>query len=68
MKTRAVKPLEQAKTAPPATDQPYMAVEGADGQQEWVLVATDEGDGVTDADMDFDKGKQWAAKQSKANA
>lgn len=65
MKTRQVKPVTEAKTAPPSQKGSYVAVTGDDGQEKWVLVATDAADGVTDADMDFEQGKRWAAEQQK---
>jgi hypothetical protein len=39
-----------------------------DGKEQWVTVATDAGDGITDADLDFEQGKRWAEQQRAAEA
>ena len=59
-----VKLVQKPKTRPPGNGS-YLAVEGPNGEEQWLQVATDAADGVTDADFDFAKGKKWAAQQKK---
>jgi hypothetical protein len=47
--------VKDPKTSPPDPDQPYMCFRGPDGKETWLLAATDAGDGVTAADLDFEK-------------
>lgn len=49
------------KTEPPDADQAFVPLADEDGQEKWVLLATDTADGVTDADYAFNKGQQWAS-------
>lgn len=58
-----VKLVEKPTTKPPGQGT-YVAVQGPGGKEQWLQVATDAED-VTDADFNFDKGKQWAAQQKK---
>lgn len=50
------------KTKSPDATKPYVAVM-VGGEEKWILLATDSSDGVTDADFDFGKGKDWAEAQ-----
>lgn len=54
------------KTPPPDKNKPYLAVRGPDGKEQWLLLSSDNQDGVTAADFDFEQGKKWAAEQRKA--
>jgi len=48
-----VKWVEHPKTSPPDPSKPYACFKGEDGKETWLLLATDAGDGVTNADLDF---------------
>lgn len=52
-----------AKTKPPDPDKPYVCFADASGNEQWIELATDAGDGVTDADFDFEKTKAKYAKK-----
>jgi hypothetical protein len=55
--------VKNPKTQPPDPSKPYVCFAGPDGKEEWVLMETDAGDGLTDADFDFDKAKQKYAAE-----
>lgn len=52
-----------AKTKPPDPNKPYVCFKGPDGKEQWILMETDAGDGVTDADFDFEKAKRNVGKR-----
>lgn len=56
--------VKNPKTSPPDPNQPYVCFAGPDGKEQWILLVTDAGDGVTDADFDFEgtKAKLEAGK------
>jgi hypothetical protein len=54
--------VDKPKTSPPDPNKPYMCVAGPDGTEQWLLLGTDAGDGVTDADFDFEATKRKLAQ------
>lgn len=60
-----MKYVQHPKSAPPDPNKPYVCFAGSDGKEQWIEMATDAGDGVVDADFDFDKTK---AKYAAENA
>lgn len=59
--------VENPTTEPPKTKGSWAAFL-VDGKEVWYDLATDAADGVTDADMDFEKGRQWAAQEREKEA
>jgi len=59
------KPLKRVKNPDSPSPEPgAIYLEDEDGNGSWVTsVVTDDADGITEADFDFDKGKAWAKAQ-----
>lgn len=58
-----MKRVRNPQSAPPDPNGPYVCFAGPDGKEQWIEFATDAGDGVTDADFDFEAGKAHYAAQ-----
>ena len=55
--------VEHPTTPPPDPGKPYVCVTDEHGHERWLLLETDAGDGITDADFDFETTKaKYAAK------
>jgi hypothetical protein len=55
--------VQHPKTSPPDANKPYVCFAGPDGKEQWIEMASDAADGVTDADFDFAAGKAHYANE-----
>lgn len=55
--------VQHPTSAPPDPNRPYVCFAGPDGKEQWIELATDAGDDVTDADFDFETTKAKYAKE-----
>lgn len=55
--------VQDPQTPPPSAAGAFVPVREPGGQEQWVELATDGGDGVGPADLDFRAGQEWAETQ-----